>query len=80
MDRLSCVILGSGKDLAGLPGGSVIKNLLPNAGGVSSIPGSERSPWRRKWQPTALFLPGKSHGQRNLVGYSPWDCKRDRHN
>ena len=29
-------------------------------------------PWRRKWQPTPVFLPGKSHGQRGLVGYSPW--------
>ena len=28
--------------------------------------------WRREWQPTAVFLPGKSHGQRSLVGYSPW--------
>ena len=28
--------------------------------------------WRRKWQPTPAFLPGKSHGQRNLVGYGPW--------
>ena len=28
--------------------------------------------WSRKWQPTPLFLPGKSHGQRSLVGYSPW--------
>ena len=41
------------------------------------IPGSGRSrirkiPWRRKWQPTPLFLPGKSHGQRSLVGYSPY--------
>ena len=27
--------------------------------------------WRRKWQPTPVFLPGKSHGQRSLVGYSP---------
>ena len=32
-------------------------------------------PWRRKWQPTPVFLPGKSHGQRGLVGYSPWGCK-----
>ena len=32
-------------------------------------------PWRRKWQPTPLFLPGKSHGQRSLAGYSPWGCK-----
>ena len=28
--------------------------------------------WRRKWKPTAAFLPGKSHGQRSLVGYTPW--------
>ena len=33
-------------------------------------------PWRRKWQPTPVFLPGKSHGQRSLVGYSPRGCKR----
>ena len=32
-------------------------------------------PWIRKWQPTPIFLPGKSHKQRSLVGYSPWDCK-----
>ena len=29
-------------------------------------------PWRRKWQPTPVFLPGESHGQRTLAGYSPW--------
>ena len=29
-------------------------------------------PWRRKWQPTLVFLPGKFHGQRGLVGFSPW--------
>ena len=32
-------------------------------------------PWRRKWQPTPVSLPGKFHGQRSLVGYSPWGCK-----
>ena len=32
-------------------------------------------PWRRKWQPIPVFLPGESHGQRNLAGYSPWGCK-----
>ena len=32
-------------------------------------------PWRRKWQPIPVFLPGKSHGQRRLAGYSPWDLK-----
>ena len=41
----------------------------------------EFDPWvgkilcRRKWQPTPVFLPGESHGQRSLVGYSPWGCK-----
>ena len=32
-------------------------------------------PWRRKWQPTPVFFPGESHGQRSLAGYSPWSCK-----
>ena len=36
-------------------------------------------PWRKKWQPTSVFLPGKSHGQRSLAGYSPWGCKRVGH-
>ena len=31
--------------------------------------------WRRKWQPTPVFLPGKSYGWRSLVGYSPWGRK-----
>ena len=31
--------------------------------------------WRREWQPTPVFLPRKSQGQRSLVGYSPWGCK-----
>ena len=38
-------------------------------------PWVERNPSRKKWQPTPVFLPVKSHGQRNLVGYSPWDRK-----
>ena len=32
-------------------------------------------PWRRKWQHSPVFLPGKSHGQRSLAGYSPQSCK-----
>ena len=35
-------------------------------------------PWRRKWQPTPVFLPGEFHGRRSLVGYSPW-CPRVGH-
>ena len=34
---------------------------------------------RRKWQPTPAFLPGESHGQKSLVGYSPWDSRRVGH-
>ena len=32
-------------------------------------------PWRRAWQPTLVFLPEKSCGQRSLAGYSPWGCR-----
>ena len=32
-------------------------------------------PWRRKWQPTLVLMPGKFHGWRSLVGYSPWGHK-----
>jgi len=32
-------------------------------------------PWRRKWLPTPVLLPGKSYGQKGLAGFCPWDCK-----
>ena len=35
----------------------------------------QEGPWRRKWQSTPVLLPGKSHGQRSLVDYSPWSRK-----
>ena len=50
-----------------------------SAGDAGSIPGSGRSPQRRKWQPTPVLLPGRSLGERSLVGYSPWGRKRVRH-
>ena len=37
--------------------------------------GWEENPWRRKWQPTPVSLPGESHGRRSLIGYSPWGHK-----
>ena len=37
-------------------------------------PWVRKTPWRRKWQPTPVFLPGESHGQRSLAGYNPWGC------
>ena len=48
------------------PGGSDGKATMSTMGKI---------PWRRKRQPTPVLLPGKSHGQRSLVGYSPWGCK-----
>ena len=42
--------------------GKVVKSPPAHAGGVDSIPGSGKIPWRRTWQPTPVFLPGKSHG------------------
>jgi len=56
----------------------VVENLPADARDVrdiGSIPRSGRFPSGRKWQPTPIFLPGKFHGQRSLVGYSPWGCK-----
>ena len=55
------------------PGGSVDKESVCNAGDRGSILGSGKR--RRAWQPIPVFLPGPSHGQRSLVGYSPWGCK-----
>ena len=47
-----------------------------NAGDTGLIPGSGKIPWMMKWQPTPVFLPGKSHCQRSLEGYNPWGHKR----
>ena len=43
-----------------------------------SVPGSlgREDPLGEEWQPTPVFLPGESHGQRSLVGYSPWGRKK----
>ena len=50
--------------------------IVKNPGDEGLIPGWGRFPWRRKWQPTPLLLPRKSHGQRSLIGYnSPWAHK-----
>src|SRR5574337_1115139 len=58
----------------GFTGGSDGKESACKAGDPGSIPGSGRS-WKRKWQPTLVFLPGESYGQRSLAGYSPWGHK-----
>jgi len=55
----------------GFPRGSDGKESPCNAGDLGSIPGLGEIPWRRAWQPTPVFLPGESHEQRSLGGYSP---------
>ena len=55
-------------------GGTMAKNLPANARDASSIPGLE-DPWRRKWQHTPVFLPGKFRGERILADYNSWGHK-----
>ena len=54
----------------GFPRGAVVKNPSANAGDTKD-PWVWKIPWCWKWQPTPVFLPRKSHGQRSLVSYSP---------
>ena len=52
----------------------VVKSTSANAGDIRDtglISAQGRFPWRKKWQPAAVFLPRESHGQRSLVGYNP---------
>ena len=46
-----------------------------DTGDTGSNPWVRKIPWRREWQPTPVFWPGESHGQRSLPGYSPWGHK-----
>ena len=61
--------------LQGFPSDSVGKESSCNVGDMGLIPGFGRSPGEGNGNPTLLFLPGGFHGQRSLVGYSPWGCK-----
>ena len=60
----------------GFPGSSLTKNPLAKCRTHGFDPWVRKIPWRRKWLPIPVFLPGMSHGQRSLVGYNPWGCKR----
>ena len=56
----------------------MLKNPPANARDLDLIPGLGRFRkilWKRGWLPTSVFLPGQFHGQRGLVGYSPWGYK-----
>ena len=63
-----------GKPMLITANATVVKNLLADAGDTGSIPGLGRSP-EKKMATHSRILPGRSHGQRSLVGYSPWDDK-----
>ena len=56
-------------------GGSDGKSICPQCRRPGFNPWVGKTSWRRKWQPTPVFLPGKSHGWRSLVGYSSWGRK-----
>ena len=50
----------------------IVKNLPATAEDVRDVGNVRKILWRRAWQPSPVFLPGESHGQRSLAGYSPW--------
>ena len=59
----------------GFPGASILKRIFCQCRRCRFHPWVRKFPWRRKWQPIPVFLPGKSHRQRSLVGYRPQGCK-----
>ena len=63
----------------GFPDDSVVKYLPTDAGDIKFDPWAGKISWRKKWQLSPVFLPGKSHGQRSLVGYSPRGSQRVGH-
>ena len=66
-----------GEETNSFPSGSDHKESAGKAGDLGSFgPWVEKTPWRREWLPTPVFLPRKYHGQRSLAGYSPW-CRQD---
>ena len=79
LETFSNGVIHSGKKLFMTPG----KELVCQYRGYKRHrldPWAKKIPWRRSWQPTPVFLPGESLGQRSLAGYSPWGCKRVGHN
>ena len=59
-------------------GASLVAQLVKNPPAIQETPVPflvKKIPWRRAWQPTSVFYPGKSHGQRSLAGYSSWGYK-----
>ena len=61
-------------------GGSAVKSPAASAGDARFNPWVGKIPWRRTWQASLVSLPGKSHGQRSIAGYSPEGSQRIRLN
>ena len=59
----------------GFPGGTIGKESTCQHRRCWFDPCIGKIPWRREWQPTSVFLPGESHGQRSLAGHSPQNHK-----
>ena len=79
MAKINLEILGLHREIyMGFPAGTSGKELTCKCRRHKRrrfSPWVRKIPWRRAWQPTLVLLPGKSHGQRSLVGYSPWGLK-----
>ena len=74
--KTDSLLITHSKQKVGLPRWLIGKESACYAGNAGLIhPWVGNIPWRRKWQHTPVFLPGKSHGQRSLVDYSPWGRK-----
>ena len=71
------LLYGESRNPPGFPGGSDSEDSALSAGDLGSIPGSGRCPGKEMatHSSTLAWSTGKPHGQRSLVGYSPWDCK-----
>ena len=74
---VSCISHTGGRFFTteGFSGGSDSKSICLQCGTPGFNPWVRKIPWRRKWQPTPVLLPGKFYGWRSLVGYSPWGSK-----
>ena len=74
-DIAEYILIGMNFHIRDFLTGSEGKSICLQCGRPGFDPWIGKIPWRRKWQPTQVFLPGKSHGPRSLAGYGPWGRK-----
>ena len=65
--------------MEGFPGGSAVKESSCQSRRCRFDPWVRKKPWRRTWEPTPVFLSGKSHEQRSVAGYSLWGHQESDH-